>query len=148
MNVIKCHHFFTYPEASHHNQRAIKHENYYMPFSYSGNLQGTKTCGSGRENESCLFHRFHLILCVSKRCWMIRWQATSHTAATCAALSSTGRPTWRLTPAFTPGRSHTAATPVALALFRWDFLISSNLVALEDFVILDQQFSSDLNELH
>ena len=45
-------------------------------------------------------------------------QVTSRTAATCAARSSTDQPTWRLTLASTPGRSLTAATPVALGLSR------------------------------
>nr|XP_043878635.1 B-cell lymphoma 6 protein homolog isoform X1 [Solea senegalensis]XP_043878637.1 B-cell lymphoma 6 protein homolog isoform X1 [Solea senegalensis] len=33
----------TDPEAVHHNQHAIKRENYYVPYCYSGNIQGTKT---------------------------------------------------------------------------------------------------------
>lgn len=39
-------------EASHHNQRAIKHENYYVPFCYSGNL-GAKTVCSGDKPYRC-----------------------------------------------------------------------------------------------
>lgn len=45
-------------------------------------------------------------------------QVTSHTAVMCVELSSTDRPTLRLTPGFTPERSLTAVTPVGRGLFR------------------------------
>lgn len=43
----------TDPEAARHNQHAIKHENYYVPYCYSGNLQGTKTVCSGDKPYRC-----------------------------------------------------------------------------------------------
>uniref|UniRef100_A0A3Q2YWQ2 BCL6B transcription repressor n=1 Tax=Hippocampus comes TaxID=109280 RepID=A0A3Q2YWQ2_HIPCM len=48
-------------------------------------------------------------------------QTASRTAATCAAPSSTGRPTSRRTLASTRARSRTAATPAAPDSFRWAF---------------------------
>lgn len=45
--VSPCTVFPTDPEAAHHNHHAIKRENYYVPYCYSGNLQGTKTVCSG-----------------------------------------------------------------------------------------------------
>lgn len=41
----------THPEAAHHTQHAIKHENYYVPYCYSGNLQGAKTVCSGEDTD-------------------------------------------------------------------------------------------------
>lgn len=43
----------THPEAAHHNQHAIKRENYFAPYCYSGNLQGTKTVCSGDKPYRC-----------------------------------------------------------------------------------------------
>ncbi|XP_056225876.1 B-cell CLL/lymphoma 6 member B protein [Seriola aureovittata] len=43
----------TDPEAAHHNQHAIKRENYYVPYCYPGNLQGTKTTCSGDKPYRC-----------------------------------------------------------------------------------------------
>ncbi|XP_070848952.1 B-cell CLL/lymphoma 6 member B protein isoform X2 [Chaetodon trifascialis] len=40
-------------EAAHHNQHAIKRENYFAPYCYSGNLQGTKTVCSGDKPYRC-----------------------------------------------------------------------------------------------
>lgn len=37
----------TDPEGAYHNQHAAKCENYFVPYCYSGNLQGTKTVCSG-----------------------------------------------------------------------------------------------------
>ncbi|CAJ1086216.1 B-cell CLL/lymphoma 6 member B protein [Xyrichtys novacula] len=41
------------PEAARHSQHAIKRENYYIPYSYSGNLQTTKTVCSGDKPYRC-----------------------------------------------------------------------------------------------
>ncbi|KAG7243426.1 hypothetical protein INR49_011883 [Caranx melampygus] len=43
----------TDPEAAQHNQHAIKRENYYVPYCYSGNIQGTKTTCSGDKPYRC-----------------------------------------------------------------------------------------------
>lgn len=43
----------TDPEAAHNNQHASKCENYYGPYCYSGNLQGTKTICSGEKPYRC-----------------------------------------------------------------------------------------------
>ncbi|XP_039996227.1 B-cell CLL/lymphoma 6 member B protein isoform X2 [Xiphias gladius] len=43
----------TDPEAAHHNQHGIKRENYYVPYCYSGNLQGTKSTCSGDKPYRC-----------------------------------------------------------------------------------------------
>lgn len=48
----------TDPDAAHHNQHAIKRENYYVPYCYSGNLQGTKTVCSGEVKENLFLHLF------------------------------------------------------------------------------------------
>ncbi|KAM9335703.1 B-cell CLL/lymphoma 6 member B protein isoform 1-T1 [Symphorus nematophorus] len=40
-------------EAAHHNQHAIKREGYFVPYCYSGNLQGTKTACSGDKPYRC-----------------------------------------------------------------------------------------------
>lgn len=47
------------------------------------------------------------------------FQERNHTAVTSAALSSTGRPTSRPTPASTRERSRTSVKRVALASYRW-----------------------------
>lgn len=50
----------TDPEAAQH---AIKRENYYVPYCYSGNIQGTKTVSSGealKRKISFLFSFFSL----------------------------------------------------------------------------------------
>ncbi|XP_047429198.1 B-cell CLL/lymphoma 6 member B protein [Mugil cephalus] len=41
------------PEAAHHNQHSVKRENCYVPYSYSGNLQGTKSVCSGDKPYRC-----------------------------------------------------------------------------------------------
>uniref|UniRef100_A0A3Q1GUN6 BCL6B transcription repressor n=1 Tax=Acanthochromis polyacanthus TaxID=80966 RepID=A0A3Q1GUN6_9TELE len=41
------------PEAANHNQNPIKRENYYVPYCYSGNLQGTKSVCSGDKPYRC-----------------------------------------------------------------------------------------------
>uniref|UniRef100_A0A8D3A7F8 BCL6B transcription repressor n=1 Tax=Scophthalmus maximus TaxID=52904 RepID=A0A8D3A7F8_SCOMX len=41
------------PEAAKHSQHAVKHENYYVPYCYSGNLQGTKSTCSGDKPYRC-----------------------------------------------------------------------------------------------
>lgn len=51
--VSPCTIFPTDPEAAHHNQHAIKRESYYVPYCYSGNLQGTKTVCSGDKPYRC-----------------------------------------------------------------------------------------------
>lgn len=43
----------TDPEAALHNQQAIKRENYYVPYCYSGNIGGTKTTCSGDKPYRC-----------------------------------------------------------------------------------------------
>lgn len=43
----------TDPESAHHNQHTIKRESYYVPYCYSGNLQGTKTVCSGDKPYRC-----------------------------------------------------------------------------------------------
>lgn len=43
----------TDPEAAHHNQTAIKRENYYVPYCYPGNVGGTKTTCSGDKPYRC-----------------------------------------------------------------------------------------------
>ncbi|KAM3857424.1 B-cell CLL/lymphoma 6 member B protein [Diretmus argenteus] len=40
-------------EDAHHSQHAIKHENYYVPYCYSGNLSGAKTVCSGDKPYRC-----------------------------------------------------------------------------------------------
>lgn len=41
------------PDAAHHNQHGAKRESYYVPYCYSGNLQGNKTvCSGGALNNS------------------------------------------------------------------------------------------------
>ncbi|XP_026170709.1 B-cell CLL/lymphoma 6 member B protein isoform X1 [Mastacembelus armatus] len=40
-------------ETARHNQNASKRENYYVPYCYSGNLQGTKTICSGDKPYRC-----------------------------------------------------------------------------------------------
>lgn len=41
------------PEAARHSQHAIKRENFYVPYCYSGNLQVTKTACSGEKPYRC-----------------------------------------------------------------------------------------------
>ncbi|XP_026209348.1 B-cell CLL/lymphoma 6 member B protein [Anabas testudineus] len=43
----------TDPEGAFHNQHPTKRENYFVPYSYSGNLQGTKTASSGDKPYRC-----------------------------------------------------------------------------------------------
>eukprot|EP00064_Thunnus_orientalis_P016024 superscaffoldBa00003088_g16087 len=43
----------TDPEAALHNQQAIKRENYYVPYCYSGNIGATKTTCSGDKPYRC-----------------------------------------------------------------------------------------------
>ncbi|XP_034425093.1 B-cell CLL/lymphoma 6 member B protein [Hippoglossus hippoglossus] len=43
----------TEPEAARHNQPAIKRENLYAPYCYSGNLQVTKSTSSGEKPYRC-----------------------------------------------------------------------------------------------
>lgn len=42
----------TDPEAVYHNQQATKRENYFVPYCYSGTLQGTKTVCSGEATNN------------------------------------------------------------------------------------------------
>lgn len=82
----------THPEAAHLNQHAIKRESYYVPYCCSGNLQGTKTVCSGEAIEN-LLPIYFLYLKPTPDADLRPWQATSRTAVTCAAPSSTDRPT-------------------------------------------------------